>query len=145
MTLDRAEIARRIPHHGDMCLLDTVETWDETHIRCRASSNRQAVTPLRAAGRLGIANGVEYAAQAMAVHGSLLAAADEAPRVGYLTSIRDVHWHTDRLDNQELDLQIEAERLSGDARAIIYQFSVRTGDQLLISGRASVMLDAQRG
>ena len=38
--------------------------------------------PLRAEGRLGAAAGIEYAAQAMALHGSLLAGEGSAPRQG---------------------------------------------------------------
>ena len=71
--LDRAWIASHIPHQGSMCLLDYVEAWDRERIRCRASSHRAADNPLRAYGRLGAACGIEYAAQAMAVHGALLA------------------------------------------------------------------------
>ena len=44
----------------------------------RASSHRAADNPLRAHGRLGAACGIEYAAQAMAVHGALLAPPDSA-------------------------------------------------------------------
>jgi hypothetical protein len=44
--------------------------------------------PLRAAGSLGVANAIEYAAQAMAVHGALLGGSDGAPQAGYLTSVR---------------------------------------------------------
>ena len=56
-----------------MCLLDCVETWDEERIHCRASSHRAMDNPLRVCERLGTACGIEYAAQAMAVHGALLA------------------------------------------------------------------------
>ena len=73
-SLDRDAIMRRIPHQGTMCLLDAVLAWDDDHIRCSASSHLQPDHPLRAHGRLGAACGVEYAAQAMAVHGALVGA-----------------------------------------------------------------------
>ena len=78
--LDRAAIAARIPHQGSMCLLDAVLAWDSGQIHCRASSHRQPDNPLRAAARRGAACGIEYAAQAMAVHGALLAPAGAPPR-----------------------------------------------------------------
>ena len=56
-----------------MCLLDAVLDWDDARITCRATSHADPANPLRADGRLGAANGIEYAAQAMAVHGALLA------------------------------------------------------------------------
>ena len=92
MVLDHAAIAARIPHQGNMCLLDTVVDWSETAISCSASSHRDPSNPLRAEGRLGAANGIEYAAQAMAVHGSLLAQAGDQPRQGHLTSVRRVQF-----------------------------------------------------
>jgi predicted hotdog family 3-hydroxylacyl-ACP dehydratase len=57
-----------------MCLLDEVIGWDAERITCTSSSHRSVDNPLRARGRLGIACGIEYAAQAMAVHAALIAA-----------------------------------------------------------------------
>ncbi|MEO6274089.1 MAG: 3-hydroxylacyl-ACP dehydratase [Rhodoferax sp.] len=125
-----------------MCLLDRVNQWDATTIVCSASSHRALDNPLRAQGRLGAACGVEYAAQAMAVHGSLLAQADGAPRVGYLASVRSVQLHVPRLDDMVGDLTITAERIAGDANNILYLFTVAADGQTLLTGRAAVVLDA---
>lgn len=141
MRLDRAWIAARIPHAGSMCLLDEVLTWSPEAIHCRSTSHHLADNPLRAAGRLGIANGIEYAAQAMAAHGALRAGADAAPRAGFLTSVREVRFHADRLDCAE-ELDIHAECLNGDGNHLIYAFRIEAGGKALIEGRASVMLDA---
>ena len=75
MPLDHAWLLAHLPHQGSMCLLDAATAWDAQHIRCTASSHRHADNPLRAHDRLGTACGIEYAAQAMAAHGALLAAA----------------------------------------------------------------------
>lgn len=141
--LDRVAIAARIPHQGSMCLLDAVLAWDSGQIHCRASSHRQPDNPLRAAARLGAACGIEYAAQAMAVHGALLAPAGAPPRPGYLASVRSVQLAVDRLDDLPQDLDIVAERLSGDENNILYHFRVEHAGNLLLSGRAAVMLVAQ--
>ena len=141
--LDRAAIAARIPHQGSMCLLDAVLAWDSGQIHCRASSHRQPDNPLRAAERLGAACGIEYAAQAMAVHGALLAPEGAPPRPGYLASVRSVQLAVDRLDDLAQDLDIVAERLSGDENNILYHFRVEHAGNLLLSGRAAVMLVAQ--
>jgi len=140
--LDHAAIAARIPHQGDMCLLDAVLDWSESTITCRAFSHRDPANPLRAEGRLGAANGIEYAAQAMAVHGSLLAQAGDEPRQGYLTSVRGVVLHVARLDDLAGELLVQAERQSGDANHILYQFSLSHGARCLLEGRAAVVLDA---
>ncbi len=148
-TLNRDDIARRIPHQGSMCLLDTVSAWDDSHIHCQASSHRAPNHPLRAHGRLGAACGVEYAAQAMAVHGTLVAEAaagtaggSTAPRAGYLASMRGVNLYVDRLDTVPGPLTVSAERMTGDANTVLYSFTVQAGTQTLLSGRAVVVLDA---
>jgi predicted hotdog family 3-hydroxylacyl-ACP dehydratase len=140
--LDHAAIAARIPHQGSMCLLDAVVDWSETAITCRALSHADPANPLRAEGRLGAANGIEYAAQAMAVHGALLAGAGDRPRQGYLTSVRSVQLHVARLDDLAGELAVRAERLSGDSNHILYQFALSHAGRCLLEGRAAVVLDA---
>ena len=126
-----------------MCLLDRVEAWDEQHIRCLASSHRAIDNPLRANDRLGAACGIEYAAQAMAVHGALLAPTDSrVARAGYLVSVRGTRLHVLRLDDICADLQIEASCITRSENNILYQFSVSAAGQLLLEGRAAVVLDA---
>ena len=78
--LNRNWISQRIPHQGTMCLLDRVVDWSDSRIACAATSHAAPANPLRADGRLGAANGIEYAAQAMAIHGALLRS--EERRVG---------------------------------------------------------------
>jgi predicted hotdog family 3-hydroxylacyl-ACP dehydratase len=152
--LDRDWIEQHIPHKGRMCLLDEVITWDATQIRCRSSTHRSTENPLRAHGRLGAVCGIEYAAQAMAVHGALVGAsaplASSIPdqvrsslgaEVGYLASVRNVTLHVNRLDDLEEDLVACAERVAGDARTVLYQFRVTCGDRPILEGRASIVID----
>lgn len=144
--LDHAWIAAHIPHQGNMCLLDAVKAWSDSAISCCATSHIDTANPLRADGRLGAANGIEYAAQAMAIHGALiaseLAGEGTAPRHGYLTSVRSVSLHVSRLDDLPGELDVQAERLSGDANNILYQFSLSHAGRCLLEGRAAVVLDA---
>jgi predicted hotdog family 3-hydroxylacyl-ACP dehydratase len=142
MPLDHAWLLAHLPHQGSMCLLNAVTGWDAQSIRCTATSHRDAANPLRAHGRLGAACGIEYAAQAMAAHGALLAQTDSAPRAGYLVSVRGVELQAVRLDDIATDLEVEAERLSGDANTVLYDFRVSAGGRELLSGRAAVILDA---
>jgi predicted hotdog family 3-hydroxylacyl-ACP dehydratase len=142
--LDRAAIAARIPHQGSMCLLDAVLDWSPETIRCRAVSHRALDNPLRAEGRLGVACGIEYAAQAMAVHGALIAGNGTRPRQGYLASVRSVELLVSRLDDFSEDLELFAERLSGDDNNVLYQFTVRAAGRDLLRGRAAVILDSEK-
>jgi predicted hotdog family 3-hydroxylacyl-ACP dehydratase len=142
--LNHTWIARHIPHQGCMCLLDRVEAWDQQRIQCRASSHRATNNPLRAYGRLGAACGIEYAAQAMAVHGALLAPPEStSARVGYLVSVRGTQFHVPRLDDIAADLLVEATCVSHSENNIIYQFSVSAAGRLLLEGRAAVVLNAE--
>ncbi len=141
--LDHDWIAAHIPHQGSMCLLDSVQAWDSDHIVCLASSHRSPTNPLRAYNQLGVACGIEYAAQAMAVHGALLApAGTDRPRAGYLVSVRGVQLHSTRLDHIDSDLHIAAQSIMRNDNNILYQFTVSAGDGLLLEGRATVVMNA---
>src|SRR4051794_13876660 len=80
-TLNHAGIAARIPHAGRMCVLDRLLRWNETELVCSASSHRDPANPLRSATGLLAPVLIEYAAQAMALHGGLLSppGADATP------------------------------------------------------------------
>jgi predicted hotdog family 3-hydroxylacyl-ACP dehydratase len=141
--LDRAWIASRIPHQGTMCLLDGVKSWDAEGIQCVASSHHAPENPLRAHGRLGAACGIEYAAQAMAVHGALLAPADTgAPRAGFLVSVRGVQVNVARLDDIAEDLLVQARLIMNSENNMLYQFNVSAAGRLLLEGRAAIVTDA---
>ncbi|RYY52915.1 MAG: hydroxymyristoyl-ACP dehydratase, partial [Comamonadaceae bacterium] len=98
LTMDRAGIAARIPHSGDMCLLERLESWDTESIHCSTTTHLLPDNPLRTAGGLMAPNAVEYAAQAMALHGGLLAVEGEPPSAGFLASARNVRFGAQRLD-----------------------------------------------
>jgi len=140
LLFDHTWIAERIPHAGTMCLLDGVEAYDEAGIRCRATSHRAVDNPLRHHGRLGAAVGVEYAAQAMAVHGAILQPPATRPTVGFLASVRGVELQVDRLDTIETPLSVVAERLSGNDTTILYRFEVSADGRRLLHGRAAVIM-----
>lgn len=147
--LDHAWIAEHIPHQGNMCLLKNVQAWDQDKIVCIADSHRALDNPLRAHDKLGIACGIEYAAQAMAVHGSLLASIidsspvkNENPKVGYLISIRGVTMSATRLDDIEEDLMLTAVCLMASESNMLYQFTVSANNNTLLEGRAAVVLNA---
>jgi predicted hotdog family 3-hydroxylacyl-ACP dehydratase len=86
---------------------------------------------------------VEYAAQAMAVHGGL-AGGGHRPAAGYLASLRDVICDIDRLDQLPGDLLVTAELLIGEAARVIYRFTLTSDGRPVMSGRAAVVIDAKR-
>ena len=141
-TMDRAGIAARIPHSGTMCLLDRLERWDDEAIHCSATSHLAPDNPLRTAGGLMVPNAIEKDAQAKALHGGLLAVDGEPPSAGFLASARNVRFGVTRLDAVAGALQVRARRLSGDARQVLYEFSVTAADGAAVAeGRAVVVLN----
>lgn len=142
MLVSRAQIAGLIPHSGAMCLLDGVLQWDASRIVCVSRSHRAGDNPLCAEGQLPAVCGVEYAAQAMAVHGGLAGKVGGRPRAGYLASLRDLECRRRRLDDLKGELVVEAEQVAGDGAHVIYRFKLRVGEVEVMSGQALVMLDS---
>lgn len=150
MKIDQTWIAAHIPHQGRMCLLDHVASWDRERLIAIATSHTAPDHPLRAHDRLGAANGIEYAAQAMAVHSALVATVDanareaKRPRAGFLASVRSVTLHVARLDDVNETLQIEVVCIHAEPGGILYQFTICGNDtkKPLLDGRATVILDA---
>jgi predicted hotdog family 3-hydroxylacyl-ACP dehydratase len=141
-TLARDGIAALIPHSGSMCLLAALAEWDAQRIVCIATNHRDADHPLRTPSGLLSPCAIEYAAQAMALHGALIGQeAGTAASPGFLASARGVQLHVLRLDELPGELRIEATRQSGDARQILYAFHVSHAGQPVAEGRAAVVLN----
>lgn len=140
MALNKVAIASLIPHAGTMCLLDEVVTWDNTHIHCRTRSHQDPAQPLRRHGRLPALALIEYGAQAMAVHGGLLArAAGIATVTGLLVSARNVCFEVDTLEGIDAALEIHAERLLESGAGWLYEFQVIALQQKIAAGRVAVI------
>ena len=137
----REQILSLVPHQGDMCLWDRVLAWDDTSIHLRAGNHRDATHPLRADGRLHAVHLCEYGAQAMAVHGGLLAreTGGSAPP-GMLVALRGVELHAARIDDLPGDLECHAEVLAKSPASQQYAFRITHAGTLLAEGRAAVML-----
>ena len=136
--LGHADIAARIPHAGRMCLLDRVLAWDAGHIRCAAVNHREADHPLRSGGGLPVWAGIEYAAQAAALHGALLREGNR-PRAGVLGKLRNVRPGCAWLDRISSELVLEARALHHDPSGAIYAFEARGDDALLLQGQFTLL------
>ena len=134
----REAIARLIPHQGSMCLLDRAALWDEGRILCETERHRDAENPLRRDGLLPAVCGVEFALQAMALHGALTSGAPQP--LGFVSSLRDLTLEVDRVDDIAQPLRIEAVALVAEASGFIYRFAISAGDRRLIGGQAAVIL-----
>ncbi len=138
--IGREQISVMVPHAGTMCLLDGVLHWDAMSMRCFSRRFQQPDNPMRRGdGTLGTACAIEVAAQAMAVHGRLLAPTSGSPTQGYLASVRDVRLAMHHLDVASDELLIDIERISGDTFGATYRFVVASGAVELLGGRATVV------
>ena len=133
-------IRELVPQQGAMCLLEEVLKWDASSIACRATSHRDASNPLRTREGLAAVAGVEYAAQAVAVHGSLSNKNSQKPKLGYLAALRDVICSVERLDIEKGDLVVHANQVAAESGRLLYDFRIESGGRELLRGRLSVVL-----
>jgi len=132
-----SELAGLIPHAGSMCLLDRVVAHTEHDIECTTSTHRAPGNALRRDGQLAALHLVEYAAQAMAAHGTLVSGCVQQ---GMLAAVRDIRLHVARIDNIDSELNVKATRRLAQATGSLYDFSIRGGGQLLCEGRIAIAL-----
>jgi predicted hotdog family 3-hydroxylacyl-ACP dehydratase len=141
--LPKSEWSQLIPHQGAMCLLDRVQSWDAERIHALSDSHTRGDNPLRSDGQLRAVHLCEYGAQAMAVHGALLAREKGAGvQPGLLVALRDVQLHVTRIDDLPNTLSVVAEKLLDSGASWQYQFRITHANALLAEGRATVMLQA---
>lgn len=139
MTFGDVDIAACLPHAGKMVLLDRVEACDEESILCFATSHCDPENPLRRHGRLAAVNGIEYAAQAAALHAVLTDARDSfgGARLGGVSKVKA---YRARLDDIEGEIQIRASVLTAEANGAIYAFSLSVSEgRPVLEGRFTVM------
>jgi predicted hotdog family 3-hydroxylacyl-ACP dehydratase len=132
-------ISALVPQQGAMCLLDELVSFDARSVVCRTASHLSAANPLRRDGRLPAIAGIEYGAQAMAVHGALNSA--NAAQRGLLAGVRAVRCGARYLDEESGPLTVRAERLIAEGGRMLYAFAVEGAGAELVSGRIAVVLE----
>lgn len=141
--LSREEICALMPHDGKMCLIEKLLEWDDDQLVCSTESHMRTDNPLRSNHRLNAVHAAEYGAQAMALHGGLLARESGAsPRAGFLVSLRGVKLHRERLDDTTHPMLIRATKLLADSGNLLYDFQLTINEIPIAEGNAAVM--AQR-
>ena len=138
--MNTADIVKLLPHASRMVLLDDVLEHDADTIHCVARSHHAADNPLREDGRLPAWCGLEYAAQAMAVHQRLCAGNAEAPARGFLALARELALSRDLLDELPGELHIHAEKVIAQGGHSLYDFRLSCDEQPVLSGRVAVVL-----
>lgn len=146
MPIERVDFEPLIPHAGAMCLLDRVHAWDETTLHARTGTHRSPDNPLRRDGVLAGLHAIEYAAQAMAIHGGLRAAhRGETLPGGFLAAARGVTVAAGDLAAVPGDLDVRVEELFNQAGNLVYRFRVHAGEQPVADGELTVLAQPEGG
>ncbi|MGN0922177.1 MAG: hypothetical protein ACI4NJ_10685 [Cellvibrio sp.] len=134
MRLTRAEIAACIPHGEPMCMLDEVVSFDEQKIECISRQLPRFDHPLEAYQQLAPELLIEYAAQAAAVHASLIQEGVGSRRAAYIGAIKEVKL-VGTVENCQIPLTILAQCLLSSEQGAIYTVEVRQNRDIKLSGR----------
>lgn len=138
--LAKPEWEHLIPHRGAMSLLDAVLDWDDARIHMRAISHADVNHPLRSNGMLRAVHLCEYGAQAMAVHGGLIAQRmGKVAAPGLLVSLRGVRLQVARIDDLRGAIDVRAVKLLDSGSSWQYEFRIEYRGRLLAEGRAAVI------
>ena len=141
MLINREVLCSLIPHSGSMCLLDGVLEWNDETIICETCSHHLSDNPLRCEQGLSAIQSIEYGAQAMAVHGGLLAKREGKEMAqGFLVAARNIEISIEWLDKIDGPLLITANKIMHDDKHSIYEFVISANDQVLVNGRTTVMM-----
>lgn len=141
--IDTVNLYERLPHAGSMCLVDEVIDWDRDRIRCGAASHRLADNPLRVAGRLPAICVLEYAAQAFALHGLLVAdeSGDRSPDASrvFVALVTSLDLHAEFLDGRDGMLLIDGGIAFRQAGSAVYRFEARDATGPIAEGQIGLM------
>lgn len=144
MTASFPPIASLLPHTGAMVMLESIDHFDDTRIVCTTTRHRAADNPMLGGGgiggRLRALCGIEFAAQAMALHGALRRSPPSALRHGRVAAVRDVVVHCRYLDAVEGPLGVECRLEAAAGSAYAYLFTLNGGGEVLLRGTATVMM-----
>lgn len=126
-----------------MRLLERVLDWNEDSVRVATATHLDPANPLATAAGLRALHLCEYGAQAMALHGGLLARRDgRSAAPGMLVLLRDVELGVGDLRDLVGELVVTAERLQAGEGAWQYRFVVTHAGNVIASGRTTVALRA---
>ena len=145
-TLDHAGIAARIPHSGRMCLLDTLQSWSASTIRCTATSHRDTANPLRCGWCAGGAqrHRIRRAGDGAARHPLCGARRRTAPRLPGQRARRAAARAEARRRRRRRSLSPRNAWRATRGQAL-YAFALHDErETLLVEGRATVILNATR-
>lgn len=139
--LGRDAIARRVPHAGNMCLLDKVTHWNDESITALAHNLHNADNPLLRDAKLPATALLEYAAQAAAVHAGLAGTGMGGARAAYIGAVRNMVLHVREVSGAYAHITCTARALLANPEGAIYQLEVDDPNgRRLLDARVTLVL-----
>lgn len=142
ITLNKDAISEHIPHAGQMVLLDKCISYSKDALSCLSLSHIDTSNPLRTENGLSAICGIEYAAQAIALHSALLNGGNAG--LGFLAICKNITFNLRYLDTITTEIQISVEYVSGSADLGFLQYSfiisASKDQQELLSGDLGIAI-----
>ena len=139
--IDQQAIGKILPHAGSMILLEQITSASADTLYASTQSHLDKSNPLLLNKQLNSINGIEYAAQAMAIHAHLIAdTTQKQPQSGYLATVRNTTIDHPYLSQSKSELIIKVIRIMADQKGFSYNFQIYDNEQSYISGRITIIL-----
>jgi len=138
MLVTRERLEPLVPHAGAMLMIDGVKAYDDRSICCESLRHQAVDNPLRRDGKLSAHHGIEFAAQAAAVHGGLINDGKKAP-LRALAAVRKASFSRPWIHDLPGRLEIAANLVMLDQRAAVYQSSLHHEGEEIASMRLTLM------
>ncbi len=133
----------KLPHKGDICLLDTITDYDSKSIYCL--TKKPIICPLQHKSGLSTWIALEYAAQALACHGILNATNNGEPdniSSAWVIGVKYLHCLKRHLPQDNIEAYTIAARILAHQPGIAsYEFSLSCNNTCLAFGRLNVAFE----
>jgi predicted hotdog family 3-hydroxylacyl-ACP dehydratase len=142
LPLNRQDVEKCLPHKAAMVLLEKVRHCNSDTLECETTTHLQEDHPLRIEGQLSIFTGIEYAAQAMALHSFLNADYEGKAKTGFVAVTSRVKPYFDFLDQVQDTLNISVALVDASGGGSLYEFCISYGADkaAVLDGKLLVML-----
>lgn len=121
-----------------MRLIESISSVSEQEIRCIGVPHDEATYPLRIDGLLFSACLVELGAQAAAAHASLFGI--KGNHTGLLIGLQNIEIYRSTVTECSASLEVTAQQLHFDSNGSLYSFKVASGDEIFVTGRATLKM-----
>jgi predicted hotdog family 3-hydroxylacyl-ACP dehydratase len=130
-----------MPHKGAMRLLESITSASELEIHCIAVLHVAKTYPLRIDGTLFSTSLVELGAQAAAAHASLFGI--KGNHTGLLIGLQNIEIFRSSVTGYTKPLEVTAQQLHFDTNGSLYKFKVSGGDEVFVTGRATLKMQGE--